>query len=153
MPDEQRQREAALLVHGLFHRIYSNIENRTQVPFNAVDRALSYMRMNVNQMLTLDDIAKRAEKSKSQLIRLFRERTDQTPYEYFLDLKIERAKLLLRDTIHSIQQIAVDLRFSDAFHFSKTFKARAGRSPSEYRKDISKISGALDDRSRVGSRG
>ena len=140
-PEEQRQRESALLIHNLLHRIYTNIRYRTHTSFDAVDKAISYMRMNVNQMVTLDAIAKRAEKSKSQLIRLFRDKMDQTPYEYFLDLKIDRAKLLLRDSQHSLQQIASDLGFSDAFHLSKTFKARVGRSPSEYRKLTAKKSG------------
>lgn len=134
MPEEQRQREASLLVHNLLHQIYSTVEFRTRTLFDAVDRTIAYMRMNLHNMLSLDTIATHVNMSKSQLINQFKDRTGETPYEYFLGMKIRRAEMLLHGSSYSVQQIADDLGFHDAFHFSNTFKARVGKSPSLYRK-------------------
>jgi AraC family transcriptional regulator, arabinose operon regulatory protein len=134
IPERQRQQETSLLVHNLLHQIYSIIEFRTHTLYDTIDRTIAYMRMNLHNMLSLDTIASHVNKSKSQLINLFKDRTGQTPYEYFLEMKIRRAQMLLHGSSFSIQQIAEDLGFHDAFHFSNTFKARTGDSPSIYRK-------------------
>ena len=134
MHEDQRQMEAALLTHNLLHQIFSTMQFRTHALFDAVDRTIAYMRMNMHNMLSLDIIAEHVNKSKSQLIKLFKERVGETPYEYFLAMKIRRAQMLLHGSSYSVQQIAEDLGFHDAFHFSRTFKARTGDSPSNYRK-------------------
>lgn len=135
LSDEQSQLEASLLTHNLLHQIYTIMQFRSQTLYDAVDRTIAYMRMNLHNMVALETIADHVKKTKAQLIKLFKGRTGQTPYEYFLDMKIRRAKMLLHGSSFSVSQIAEDLGFHDVFHFSNTFKARTGESPSHYRKN------------------
>ncbi len=54
---------------------------------------------------------------------------------YITELKINRAKKLLRETHLSISEIAEKVGFSDTGYFNKLFKAKTGASPSKYRFD------------------
>ena len=64
---------------------------------------------------------------------LFHKKFGQTPKEYSLSLRIERAKELLCAEKCDIADVAISLGFSDVYHFTKTFKAAVGVPPGEYR--------------------
>ena len=74
--------------------------------------------------------------TKEHLIRLFREEYQVTPYEYRLRKKMEQARALLLNSMLSVKEIAEVLGFSSQYHFSNCFKARIGKSPSDFRKTI-----------------
>ena len=54
--------------------------------------------------------------------------------KYVLELRLNKAKLLLRDTDKSIEQISVECGFSSANYFGLTFKKSIGLSPLNFRK-------------------
>ncbi len=64
---------------------------------------------------------------------LFHKKFGQTPKEYSLSLRIERAKELLCAEKCAIANVANSLGFSDVYHFTKTFRAAVGITPGEYR--------------------
>ena len=132
--EELRRGDLALSTHNLLHEIHTRINHHGQTSINPVEKAMAFLRMNISTNPNLDAIAKHADKSVSQLIRLFKEQTGKTPHELHLDMKTAQAKRMLRESSHSMQYIAYELGFCDAFHFSKTFKAHAGLCPTEYRK-------------------
>lgn len=74
--------------------------------------------------------------TKEHLICLFREEYQVTPYEYRLRKKMEQARALLLNSMLSVKEIAEVLGFSSQYHFSNCFKARIGKSPSDFRKTI-----------------
>ena len=82
---------------------------------------------------SLDEIASRFFMSKSNLIRIFKKHTGQTPYKFLLDEKIRISKVLLRSTNMNIKTIADRLCFSDEHYFSFIFKEKTGYSPLKYR--------------------
>ena len=82
---------------------------------------------------SLDEIAGRFFMSKSNLIRVFKKHTGQTPYKFLLDEKIRISKVLLRSTKMSVKTIADRLCFTDEHYFSFVFKERVGVSPLKYR--------------------
>jgi len=84
---------------------------------------------------TLDEIARELHLSKSSLIRSFRKKHGATPYEYLIELRIQSAKILLRDTSLSIKEIADKLAFTDEHYFSSKFLERVGTRPTAYRKE------------------
>ncbi len=74
--------------------------------------------------------------SETHLIRLFRERYGQTPYEFRMEKKMEQARILLRHSPLSIKEIAERLGFSSQYHLSGYFKSRTGVSPRRFRQTI-----------------
>jgi AraC-like DNA-binding protein len=128
------QKDAALMVHELLYRIYDRIHVADDADIDPVDSAASYLRRSIRRSVSLEEIATQAGKSPSQLVRLFRRRMGKTPHEYFVELKMERARILLRESSLSMKQIAWNLGFCDRFHFSKVFKRTVGIPPGEYRR-------------------
>ncbi|MDE5671303.1 MAG: AraC family transcriptional regulator, partial [Eubacterium sp.] len=74
--------------------------------------------------------------SKNQIIRIFKETYGITPYRYFIERKIDIAKLYLSNTKSSISEISKILSFSDQNYFSSEFKKTTSLSPSDYRKKM-----------------
>jgi AraC family transcriptional regulator len=97
---------------------------------------LDYIRTYLDQDLRLADLARLAGMSPHYFAQLFRQSTGQSPHQYVLGQRIERAKRLLRNPTLSALDIAVLLGFADASHFSKVFRRTVGATPSRYRADL-----------------
>lgn len=98
----------------------------------------NYLLAHINQTLTLEDISRDLGFSVSKLRRLVFEQKGCGPIAYFIDLKIEEAKHLIKKTPLNITEISEQLGFSSLHYFSKQFKNKTGRSPSAYAKAIDK---------------
>lgn len=97
----------------------------------AVARARDYFHANACQNITLEELAEIAFLSPFHLLRVFREEIGITPHAYQTQIRIERAKRLLRDS-YSITQTALTTGFFDQAHFSKQFKRYVGISPGKF---------------------
>ena len=95
---------------------------------------ISYFSRHCADRITLDLLAERFSISKQGLIRKFKKVTRRTPMEYLAYIRIDRSKLLLRDTSLSVSQIAEKCGFENVYYFSNFFKRAVGLSPSGYRK-------------------
>lgn len=107
--------------------------NRVKVD-NVIQKSIIYMKDNLENKVTLDDIANHVNYSKSHLISLFTEKTSYSPIIYYNQLRIQRACTYLQFSDMKIKEIAYRLCFYDPFHFSKAFLKEMEISPSEYRK-------------------
>jgi len=96
-------------------------------------QALSYMRNHVNEDLNLDQLAGQCNLSKFHFVRKFKSLTGNSPIQYFIQLRMEQACLLLDNSSHSIKEIAVELGYQDPLYFSRLFKRVLGVSPKQYR--------------------
>jgi len=81
----------------------------------------------------LDDLVGIAHMSRSNLMRIFRQATGQSPIEYLVRLRIQRAMELLRSTDLSITEIAMEVGFSDSNYFARQFRRALGESPRSFR--------------------
>jgi AraC-like DNA-binding protein len=79
-------------------------------------------------------IAARLGLSVSRFQHAFKEATGLSPYQYHLQLKIQRAEQLLRGGDLSIKELARLLEFRTVYHFSTLFKRKTGLAPSVYRR-------------------
>ena len=95
-----------------------------------------FLDTRLTQTFSLDLLSKNLFISKTEIIRYFKKAYGITPYQYFLNLKISNAKLMLESNSYSIIEISNFLAFSNPYHFSKIFKQKVGISPSEYKKKI-----------------
>ena len=90
----------------------------------------------VHKRLNLDELADGLHVSKSNLIRSFKKQNGVTPYEYLINLRLETAKILLKDTKLTIKEIADKLVFFDEHYFSSVFLKKIGCRPGAYRKSF-----------------
>ena len=81
----------------------------------------------------MPDIAERLNISYTKFRRLFKEYTGQSPARYFINMKIHRAKEMLRGTSASIKEISIILHFETPEYFATLFKSRTGMTPSAFR--------------------
>ncbi|WP_437751910.1 helix-turn-helix domain-containing protein [Sorangium sp. So ce1389] len=82
----------------------------------------------------LVDLAGLVGYSPDHFSRLFKHAFQQTPYQYVLSRRIERAMTMLRDERLSIAEIALACGFSNQGHLTTAFKRRTGTTPGAYRK-------------------
>ena len=87
------------------------------------------MEANLEEPLSQTSLAKQANLSTRQLERLFRKYLNTTPTRYYLNLRLARARHLLRQTSMSILSIALACGFVSASHFSKCYRETYGRTP------------------------
>jgi transcriptional regulator GlxA family with amidase domain len=95
--------------------------------------AVTLMEANIEEPLSTDEIAQLAGVSRRQLERLFKQYLGSLPSRYYLELRLKRARQLLRDTNHSIVQVGLMCGFSSGSHFSTAFGAQFGKTPREER--------------------
>jgi transcriptional regulator GlxA family with amidase domain len=95
--------------------------------------AVTLMEANIEEPLSTDEIAQLAGVSRRQLERLFKQYLGSLPSRYYLELRLKRARQLLRDTNHSIVQVGLMCGFSSGSHFSTAFGALFGKTPREER--------------------
>ena len=92
------------------------------------------LKENVYSSLTIDDICEKTAYSKAYLFRIFKAQTGKTIMAYFIELKINHAKQLLRENELSVREISERLAFSAPDYFTKTFKRITGLTPLAYKK-------------------
>jgi AraC-like DNA-binding protein len=91
-----------------------------------VDRAYA-------QPLDVAALARAAHVSPHHFIRRFKEAFGETPYQYVLTRRVERAQELLRNTDLTVTEICLEVGFQSLGSFSSAFHRVAGMSPTDYR--------------------
>lgn len=92
-----------------------------------------YVRENLAQPISLEQLSTIAGLSKRHFLRAFQESVGATPYNYVLSLRIQEARRLLSETSASLVDVALATGFSHAQHFSTSFKKATGMTPSAFR--------------------
>jgi AraC-like DNA-binding protein len=101
-----------------------------------INKARVIFRTNIDQDISMEKLAEELNVSYAWFRKAFKTYTGIAPNQYFLQLKIEKAKMLLLDQSKTIKEIAFSLNFESAFYFSKLFKEKIGVSPEVYRKGL-----------------
>jgi AraC-like DNA-binding protein len=96
-----------------------------------IRKAKDMIHSNLENVLTLDEICIELNLSKFQFIRLFKAHTGISPYQYFLNCKIERAKQLIEKN-RDIYAAVTECGFVDLTHLNKHFKSVYGTTAFEY---------------------
>ena len=97
-------------------------------------RAISKIHECYREKLTVDELAKIANLSRSAFVRKFTEICKLPPSEYLTRRRLESAEYLLMNTALSVGEIAFETGFYDASHLNKTFFREYGTSPNAFRK-------------------
>ncbi len=100
-----------------------------------IDNTILYINEHLCSNLTLTELAGYVSLSPFYFTRMFKKKTGFTPYEYIITARINNAKFLLKNTDHSIKEIAFCTGFSCESSFCTTFKKCENKTPSNYRHD------------------
>lgn len=105
---------------------------------DALDEVIKYIHSNFGANLTLAFLAEQAHISREYLSRKFKSYTGTNISDFIAEVRIERAKQLLRSSVHSITDISAYCGYTSIGNFQRFFKRLTGISPSEYRKEHTK---------------
>lgn len=93
----------------------------------------SYIDDNLDQQLTLDDLAGIARVSTSHFLRQFKRRFGCAPHSYVIERRLERASQLLARSSLPIKEVAALCGFSDQSHLTRVFQRLKGTTPNGFR--------------------
>lgn len=96
-----------------------------------IRRALTHLHEHYTERTSLGELASIARLSPFYFARLFRAQTGMTPGGYLRHLRIERAKMLLKDGM-PISRVAFTTGFYDQSHFTRRFKRDVGLPPGRF---------------------
>jgi len=99
------------------------------------DKVIEYMKKNISERLTVDDIATTFNFSSSHFHSLFRKKTGLSPIDYFIQLKLQRACQLLDLSDLRVKEVAAKIGYDDPYYFTRIFKKIMGLSPLAYKKN------------------
>lgn len=100
-----------------------------------VEQIVSYFEDHYAEKISLDQIAENMYLSPFYISRIFKSETGDTPIRHLINIRLERAMELLQAGFPgSIQEVAEQVGYEDAYHFSKLFKKRYGFPPSQVKK-------------------
>ena len=99
-----------------------------------MEQAIMLLRSKIDEAIDIHEIAEELHVSYAWFRKWFKLYTGLAPQQYVIQLKMEKAKVLLADSGNSIKGIAYQLRFEHPLYFSKLFKEKVGVSPDLYRK-------------------
>lgn len=105
----------------------------TQLRDFYIQEAISYMELNYQRELTVEEIAGACQLNRSYFSKLFKEKKGCPPQEYLIRLRLAKAADLMKNTTVSIGDISASCGYPNQLHFSRAFKQRYGASPREWR--------------------
>lgn len=127
---------------ALFLKETNYVKNKKKIdrydfPFydksNVVKIILEYFDNNYMKNISLDDMSRNMYISSVYISKVFKEKTGESPINYLINLRLEKAKDLLISTESPVKAIAQSVGYSDAYYFSKLFKKYYGNSPCKFR--------------------
>ena len=102
-----------------------------------VAQAKYLMESNAYGAINLPAISGQLGVSTSRLNEIFKTYTSMTPYQYYIQLKINKTESLLEQEDISVKEAAYRMGFEDQYYFSRLFKNKTGVSPSDWKKYVS----------------
>lgn len=123
----------------LLRNFKTNIRNDFLLLPNAdtyINLAMEYIQMYYSGNLTIEGICDEIHVSTFHFIRTFKKKTGQSPYQYLISVRIQKAKELLHNGGYSVSEVCELCGFTSLSHFSNTFKMITGDSPSRYKSKV-----------------
>lgn len=145
---DQRRHSLELRTVGLLHLLFAEwmeqlhpgkrkhtgiSSKREQI----VQQAVHFLTTQYAEDISIEMMAKQLGYNRAYLSKLFKDENGMPPATYLLNLRIHKARQLLRERLDlTVEQISASVGIQDALHFSKQFKRLQGMSPTAYRESI-----------------
>lgn len=123
---------AAAIFTKIFYEWLVNANFKDKTPQQRIiATVVDEMYHRISENWTVKEMASFVGCSEQHMRKLFTKQTGKSPKDYYMTIKLEIAHTLLKKGTHNITQLAYELGYTDAFHFSKAFKKKFNISPSE----------------------
>ena len=134
--DSIEQALAVTLVHG--YAVRDNVASAYRGGLGAarLRHVTEFIKAGLERDLTLVDLAHSVGLSTAHFAVMFRQSTGETPHQFVLRCRVERAKEMLRTAKARILDVAVACGFKTQQHFARVFRQMCGTSPRNYRRDF-----------------
>lgn len=106
---------------------YENYDTRTTA-------VLDYIQQNLDREINIEELSSLVHMHPNYFIRFFKMQLGLPPMAYISNVRLDKARRLLKDTSLSIHKIAADTGIPDYSYFARQFKRRTGYTPGEYRR-------------------
>jgi AraC family transcriptional regulator len=99
-------------------------------------RVTELVHAKIEEELSLEEMAQSAGLSTAHFSQMFRKSTGESPHQFVLRQRVERAKEMLREAEPRVLDVAVACGFKTQQHFARVFRRVCGASPTEYRHEF-----------------
>lgn len=122
----------ALQILGLVHSLAVN-EQSDDPDLQLIAKAKFLLQERLEIPVNVRDLIRELPMGYSKFRKKFKEVTGQSPTQYHINLRLDKARELLTSTHLNVNEVAYQLGFDSVFYFSRLFKKKNGISPKFYR--------------------
>jgi len=120
-----------VMIHELCQWI---LQERSHLDLKSVEKAKQHVRDYLSEGVSLQSVADYMGMNASYFSRWFKYSTNRNFVDFLKECRIDKAKELLQEGSHNLQEISAQIGYADAKHFYRVFKELTGYTPSEYKK-------------------
>lgn len=133
-------------LHQHFPKPFHVVKNER---YSNVREAIRYINDNYMHAISINDVAKHVNVSRSYLYKMFKKHIDQSPQHYLIHIRMYHASQLFKETDLQSQEIADRVGYKDPLLFSRAFKKHFGVTATQYREEQQlRIESKLDNQKR-----
>jgi AraC-like DNA-binding protein len=118
---------------GMVHAVSTQLDDDPDVTAKLISKAKFLLQESLEKPVELEKVARELPMGYSKFRKAFKEITGESPNQYQLNLRLNKAKELLTSTALNINEVAYQTGFDSVFYFSKLFKKKNGSSPKFFR--------------------
>ncbi|MED3645521.1 AraC family transcriptional regulator [Halalkalibacterium halodurans] len=124
--------ESTCIIYNMINRLPVKTDH-SKNEMSPVDQAIQYIKANINNQITLKEIASHVNLSPYYFSHLFKAETGYAPIEFVIKHRMDTAKHMLKTTSLSIYDIAHQVGYSSSSGFINIFYKKVGFTPTEFR--------------------
>jgi AraC family transcriptional regulator len=103
------------------------------LPIARLRKVEDYVRAHLAESISIETLAELVELSPFHFSRVFKQSTGMTPLQFVIRERMLQAQQLIRETSHSLIEIALEVGYTSPSHFAQVFRRTVGMAPKEFR--------------------
>ena len=112
------------------------LENRSSMNVRLINKACNYIIENFHKSISLDEVAQTVHLSPYYFSRIFKAEKGCNFVEFLTKVRIDKAKLMLRNPEQTVVRVAAEAGYQDASYFCRVFRQEVGVTPNQYRTEF-----------------